>query len=163
MEAQFLNNFAQLLNLTPEQRQRLQVIFESMEVDPERGSIPPAKADLRVHLRPSSALRQGAALKRAPGAAARPFAPLLDRLSPRLRAKLQEIEPRVLAWVGAREERARAFADDPLAALQQAVPDLEPDVLAEIRSIRSAQQRAATSLRGLEITNVTIDTRPARG
>jgi hypothetical protein len=163
MEARLLEGLSQLLNLTPEQQQRLGGVFENIETTTGVAISPAATARLRVHLRPSTALRAGAAARRVPGTAGQPFGPLLDRLSPRLRTKLLEIEPRLLAWIAAGEERGRAFAADPIDALQQAVPDLEPDLLAEIRGIRASQARLAGPLRGIEVTSVTVDTNPSRG
>jgi len=163
METQLLRGLSQLLDLTPDQQRRLQGVFENIEASADVAAPLAARVQLRVHLRPSTALDSGAAARRRPGTAGQPFGPLLDRLSPRLKARLREIEPRLLAWIAGGEERGRAFATDPLDALQKAVPDLEPDLLAEIRGIRASQGRMAEPLRGIELTSVTVDTRPSRG
>lgn len=80
---------------------------------------------------------------------------LLGDLDPDLRANLSEIEPRLLAWVDASEENATLFATDPLAALRQAVPDLDQRRLAALERLRRRHSRPQPG-GGVTLKNVRI-------
>jgi hypothetical protein len=159
MEEKLLQGLSRLLSLTPEQRQHLRAAFDNIAADPGNAALPPTPVNLRVHLRPASELQMSASARRSAGAPVQPFSQLRDRISPRLKAKLLEIEPKILAWIRSEEQRGQEFAKDPVGTLQQAVPNLDPEILAEIRSIRASQQRMAAPLSGIEIKTITLDTK----
>lgn len=60
----------------------------------------------------------------------------LRSLPASVRTRLSNVEGRVLEWINASPENARRFASDPLAALRQAVPNLDNATVETLRSLR---------------------------
>jgi hypothetical protein len=162
MNSSDAQRLADFLELTPDQRARLTSFAQGGPGAPPGGNPGRVRAGVRVLLTPSASLRQASPGKGAALSGGNdPFGALRARLSPRVRATLLQIEPRVLAWVGARQEHALRFAADPVGALREAVPELDGETLAELASLRASAARARPDLPGLDITSLRLEVAPA--
>ena len=76
-------------------------------------------------------------------------------LDPALAELLRGLESRLLEWLDASAENARAFAADPLATLRRALPDLEADALKRVVAAATSP-RAPVWGAQVEVANVEV-------
>lgn len=88
---------------------------------------------LDVHLLPGSHLPEGSS----PSTGNAWLAEALSSMPASLRARLGEVEARVLKWINASPNNARAFSADPIAALKKAAPGLDSTTLETLKQLRS--------------------------
>lgn len=120
-----MNRLTGKLKANPGQAQRLLALRDTdvtLDVRLSRGS----------HLRPDAPTATGNAW----------MAEALESLPAAVRARLVEIEGRVLDWINAKPNNARSFAADPIAALRQAVPDIDNATLESLKQLRGRHSQA---------------------
>ena len=77
-------------------------------------------------------------------------------MSQSLKNALSGMEGEVLAWLASSPANARLFASDPLAALRQAVPNVDPQVLDELAALRAARGRVQPHLPNVRLASVRL-------
>lgn len=81
-------------------------------------------------------------------------------LDPTLTKAMVAAEPKLLAWLRQNKDHVQQFAQDPMAALRNALPDFDPALLARIAAIRASAQRVRPDLPSLKVDRFDVSVAP---
>lgn|GEM_PF-4858401 len=156
-----VNRIAEALNLTAAQKVGLDAILTARAAPKSPTTIPGAsKVALNIHLTEGTSLRHGAKGTSGQKGIDDATGEVFKELPAELRKTLIEIEPQVLRWIRTGDDNAARFATDPLGALKDAVPGLDPKALASLASIRGRHARQTGNIDGVDLVSIRLDAKP---